>query len=136
MAVSGHNGNNESFISNSSLVGLSIYDENANEIKITKSSNAIDIFIERDKNVNDYSSSIQYINATEINASLESSIFLWNSFKIRSNNASVHIELKSVFYNTSYLLVIKYGSMPILNSTYSDLTSFKIFCPSKYFLIK
>ena len=34
MAVSGHNGNNETLIRMSSSTGLKLYDRNANEIKI------------------------------------------------------------------------------------------------------
>jgi len=77
--------------------------------------------------------SFQYVNATEINAVLVRSLFLMNRFTIKSNNASIHIEIKPVYLNTSYLLFLKYGEMPILNSTYSYFDSFKIFCPSDNF---
>ena len=135
MAVSSHNGNNESFIGNSSLVDLSFYDENTNEVQIRNTSIPIDFIIERDKNVLDFSSSLQYVNATDINSQLENSLFLMCSFIIKSNNASIHIELKPIQSNISYIMVVKFGQLPIINSTYSDFTSFKIFCQSKILLI-
>ena len=55
MAVSGHNGKNETHIGMSSSVGLTIYDSNANEIKITKSLSPIDIFIQRDEHTQNHS---------------------------------------------------------------------------------
>ena len=131
MAVSGHNGNNESLISNSSMISLSFFDENANEIQFINSNHPVDIFIKRDRYLQDFDSTSQYVNATQINIDLENSIFLTNSFKIKSNNASVHIELKPFNLNTSYLMLLKFGNLPILNSTYSDLTSYRVFCPSK-----
>ena len=51
MAVSGHNGDNESFIGFSSSIALSFYDENINELDISNAPNPIDIFISRDPSV-------------------------------------------------------------------------------------
>ena len=64
MAVSGHNGNNESLIGISSSIGLSFYDENSNEIEITQSKSAIDIRIQKDPNTVNYP--FYYVNATNI----------------------------------------------------------------------
>jgi hypothetical protein len=128
MAISGHNGNNETQIGLSSSVGLSLYDENANEIEITQSLSAIDILIERDQNINQRS--YEYVNATNIGF-LTGSFILQNSFKIKMNNASIHIEIKPLNATIAYLLVLKLGYMPLINSTNADYSSFKVFCPSK-----
>ena len=128
MAISGHNGNNETHIGLSSSVGLSLYDENANEIEITQSLSPIDILIERDQNINQRS--YEYVNATNI-CFLTGSFILQNSFKIKMNNASIHIEIKPLNAIIAYLLVLKLGYMPLINSTNADYSSFKVFCPSK-----
>ena len=47
MAVSGHNGKNESHTGMSASIGLTLYDSNANEIKITKFS--VRCFSNKDK---------------------------------------------------------------------------------------
>ena len=132
MAVSGHNGKNETHIGMSSSIGLTFYDENANEIEITQSLSPIDISIQRDQNAPN--TSFEYVNATQLGF-LSGSYFLQNSFTIKSNNASVHIELKPSNLSLGYLVVLKLGYMPFLNSTHSDYTSFEIFCPSKDFFV-
>jgi len=133
MAISGHNGNNETHIGLSSSVGLSLYDENSNELEITQSLSPIDILIQRDQNVSRIK--FEYVNATD-NGFLSGSYFLQNSFKIKMNNASIHIELKPLNTSLAYLLVMKLGYMPLINSTHADYSFFKVFCPSNkdYFL--
>jgi hypothetical protein len=135
MAVSGHNGNNETFIGNSSSIGLSFYDELNNEIQIKDSTNPIEIFIQRDSNV--VHENFQFVNVSEINKNTLDPYLLQNTFTIKSNNASIHVELIPTNTKSSYLFILKLGYLPIINSTYSDFTSFKIFCQSKilsYFL--
>jgi len=131
MSISGHNGNNETFIGMSSSVGLTFYDENANEIKITKSKSPIKFILQRDQNSLNYI--FQYINATSIGF-LPGAYFLQNSFTINMINASIFIELKPLNLSIAYLIVLKLGFMPIVNSTSADYTSFKIICPSKFFI--
>lgn len=126
MAVSGHNGNNESLIGMSASIGLSFYDENMNEIEITQASKPIDLLIKRDLNLNEYI--FQYVNATQIQLS---SFYLPNAFNLSTNNASIHIELKPLNWTLGYLVALKFGYTPIINSSYADISSFKIFCPSK-----
>jgi hypothetical protein len=133
MSVSGHNGNNETHIGMSSSIGLTFYDENANEIEISQSLSPIEIIIQRDKNTQNIT--FEYVNATNIGF-LFGSYFLQNSFKIKTNNASIHIEIKPLNMTIAYLLVVKLGYMPIVNSTSTDFTSFKLFCPSKIFISK
>jgi len=126
MAISGHNGNNETLIGMSSSISLSIFDQNMNELEVAQTQIPIGLIIKRDPNMVDYS--FQYINTTQFQLS---SYFLSNALKLTANNASIHIELKPLNDKLGYLFVLKLGNTPILNSTYSDYTSFKIFCPSK-----
>ena len=127
MAVSGHNGNNETFIGMSSSSDLSLYYANMNEIPISRSKSPIGILIQRDNQQIQYP--FQYVNTSIINA-MENSTYLPNSFTIKSMNASIHIELKPLNTNISYLIVLKMGALPIINSSYADYSSFEIFCPS------
>jgi len=128
MAVSGHNGDNESFIGYSSSIGLSFYDEIINEIDISNAPNSIDIVISRDPSVSQ--TKYQYVNVSQIKLT-SGSYFLLNGFKIKSTNASIHIELKPLNLSIGYLLVMKKSYSPIINSTYSDYDSFRLMCPSK-----
>ena len=80
MAVSGHNGNNETLIGMSSSLGLSFYDyESNNEVPITQSLSPIDIILPRDKSVSKYS--FQYVNATNLEF-LDGSFYLQNNMNI------------------------------------------------------
>jgi hypothetical protein len=126
MAISGHNGNNESLIGMSSSIGLSFYDQNMNEFEITQLKVPIEMIIKRDPQMADYS--FQYINISLLQLA---SSYLSNAFYLTANNASIHIELKPVNFTIGYLFVMKLGYTPIMNSTFADFTSFKILCPSK-----
>jgi hypothetical protein len=126
MAISGHNGNNETKIGLSNSIGLSIYDSKNIEIPITDSS--IDVVIQRDVNMPEIS--YTHINATQLQIS---SGILQNAFNITSTNASIHIELKPINESIGYLVALKFGSSPIINETYSNYDSFKLICPSKQF---
>ena len=119
MAVSGYNGNNETLIGFSSSNGLSFYDENNVQIQITLSQVPIDILIPRDANLPTYL--YQYVNATQIQL-LPGAFYLPNGFNITSNNASIHIELKPLNMNLAYLVILKLGYTPIVNSIYIEIT--------------
>ena len=128
MAVSSHNGNNETLIGLSSSMGLSFYDyDSNNEIPIKKSSSPIDIILPRDKSASKYS--FKYVNATNL-VFHDGSFYLQNNMNITTKNASIHIELKPLNESISYLIVLKLGHLPVINSTYADYSSFKAICPS------
>ena len=131
MAVSGHNGNNETKMGMSTSIGLSFYDKNMKEIEIINTQSPIELIIKRDQNIPDYD--FQYVNISDIKLT---DIYLQNAFNLTANNASIHIELKPLNYSLGYLLVMKLGYPPIFNSTYTDFTSYKIFCPSNSSFIK
>ena len=102
MAVSGHNGNNETLIGMSASIGLTFYDENMNEIEITRSATPIEFTIKRDSNLKEYI--FQYVNATQIQLS---SFYLPNAFNLSTNNASIHIELQPLNWTLGYLIALK-----------------------------
>jgi hypothetical protein len=128
MAVSGHNGNNETHIGLSTASSLSLHDENKNEISVSQSKVPISITLKRDPNLPGYQ--FQYVNATSFGLK-NGSFYLPNGFNIATTNASLHILLEPLNLAIGYLIVIKLGYTPIVNATYADYTSFKIMCPSK-----
>ena len=132
MAVSGHNGNNETLIGMSASIGLSFYDENTSEIKVAKSQSPIKFIIPRGNVLLNETLTFQYVNATQMQLS---SSFLTNGFTITTSNASIHIELKPLNRSVGYLIVMKLGYTPVINSTHADFTSFKLFCPSKFWFL-
>jgi len=123
MAVSGHNGDNETLIGMSNSIGLKFYDESDKEIKITKTNSPLNIFIKRDLKPPAYN----YTYVTPMNNS--TGLYLTNAFRVHAKNASIHIELKPLNNSIGYVLAIKLGATPLINSSYADYTSFKIFCP-------
>ena len=137
MAVSGHNGNNETLIGFSSSLSLSIYDgENFNELNVLANKREpIEVFIQRDSSLSTYE--YQYVNVTNDNDKNANLLYLYNNFNLTSQNASIHIELKmantTLTNSIGYLFVLKYGHLPIVNATYADCDTFRIFCPSRYF---
>jgi hypothetical protein len=138
MAVSGHNGNNETFIGLSSSISLSIYDEeSSNELNIIANNREpIEVFIERDNRLSTYE--YQNVNVTIDNDKNANLLYLFNHFNLTSQNASIHIELKmtntTLANSIAYLFVLKYGHLPIINATHADYDTFKLFCPSIKFL--
>lgn len=127
MAQSGHNGKNESHIGYSYGLDLSFLDENGNEIVIQNIAKPIEMWIPRANN-------IPYDNYLHVNTSnftiLESQQILPNSLNIASTNASLHIQLKPSNINVAYLFLIKFGSSPKLNSTYSSYDFWNALCPN------
>ena len=134
MAVSGHNGNNETLIGLSSSISLSIYDdENFNELNVLANKREpIEVFIERDTSLSSYE--YQYVNVTIDNDKNANLLYLFNNFNLTSQNASIHIELKMA-NSIAYLIVLKYGHLPIINATHADYDTFKLFCPSINFYL-
>ena len=133
MAVSGYNGNNETLTGISSSISLTFYNSYFNEKPVSFSNMPIDVYIERSLNMSQFYS-YQYVNVTQINANFSNdNLFLQNAFNITSNNASIHIELLPLSLNMSYLVLLKFGFIPIVNSTYSDYDVIKILCPSKFY---
>jgi hypothetical protein len=128
MTVSGHNGNNETFIGLSSFVDLSFYDENLNDITIVQSLSPIHIRIERDPNLPTYS--YQYVNVTSFDIP-QKAFFLPNGLNLTAKDASLHIELKPINVSIGYFILVKFGYTPIVNATYADYDAFEILCPNK-----
>ncbi|CAF0973552.1 unnamed protein product, partial [Brachionus calyciflorus] len=129
---SGHNGMNETKIGLSTSLGLSFFNENGVEIKITKSKKNLDLWIPRDKNLPNYP--FQWVNVSNQTIPKSSQI-LPNSFDIQTSNASIHIEIQPdvIDINTiGYLVLVKFGHSPQMNSTYKNYNYWKLMCPQDH----
>jgi hypothetical protein len=127
MATNGHNGENETNVGTSSAVDLGFYNSNGAPLSIKHSLSPIDIWIKRD--VSAINIDFQYVNATSLNVSSRLQ-FLPNCINISSSNASIHIHIKPTnITSVGYLVLVKLGYTPILNSSYADFDFMKIFCP-------
>jgi hypothetical protein len=129
MAPCGHNGNNETNVGISSTVAVNFLDASGNEIPITNSTKKIDIWIPRDPGTSKPTS--QYVNVTENNR--QGSQLLPLGFNITASNSSVHLEFAPVNITVGYVVLVKFGMVPRMNSTFQDYDSWRLFCPSGNF---
>jgi hypothetical protein len=129
--ITGSNGDNETFIGNSKQISLSFYDENKQEIPIKNSKKNLEFLIHRDLSWSSSNTSQDYVfvNASQINLA-EKNHFLPNAITLSGSNVSVHIQIKPIDPNTGYVVLMKFGQTPILNSTLQSFDYWKIFCPS------
>jgi hypothetical protein len=58
--------------------------------------------------------------------------FLQNTVTIQSSSSSIHVQFKPVDSNPNigYLFLLKFGSAPKLNATYSHYDMWQLYCPS------
>ena len=64
MAISGHNGNNETLIGMSNSLGLSFNDLNMNKVEVSLTTTPIDILIKRDLSVQ--TNSFNYVKTNQL----------------------------------------------------------------------
>lgn len=134
MALSGHNGRNESRIGFSYGLDLSFQDQYGNTIPVENTLQPIDMWIPRDPSL--YKDVYTFVDTTKFNLKPSLQI-LPNWFKITSTNCSVHIQLKPAKANVAYLVMLKFGTTPVLNSTNSSYDYWQFLCPnsSQYYTI-
>lgn len=131
MAISGHNGRNESYVGFSYGLDMDFFDENGNRIGVKDTLKPIEYWIPRNKYLpqNYY----VHVNASSVNISRSSQV-LQNGFFINQTNSSVHIQIKPANFSIAYLTLIKLGSSPFINSTYLSYDFWQLLCPnSTYF---
>lgn len=127
MALSGHNGRNESLVGYSYGLDLCFLDENGNEIDVHDTLKPIQMYIPRDSNLpyDQY----EFVNTSNFTVTSENQI-LPNAMRIYGTNASLHIQIKPVNESVAYLILVKFGSTPLLNATTSSYDFWEILCPN------
>lgn len=128
MATSGFNGRNETFIGYSYGLSLSFLDQNGNELAIKNTLRPIQVYIPRDPNLlnNDY----KYVNVSYYTNTSNDSQILPNGLYIYATNASLHIQIKPTNSSVGYLVLIKFGSSPILTSSTQIYDNWTVLCPN------
>ena len=134
MALTAYNGDNETKIGLSKSLSYSLYDQNKNEIEISKQQLPIKFWIPKDTKVQ--VESYKYINASQNSQNKNASNssfqllngFLLQGFRLSGLNISIHIQLKPVNKSIGYLILLKFGDNPIASNEYFD--EWRVFCPT------
>ena len=125
MAFTGHNGDNETFIGYSSTMDLAFYSANSQHIRVANSS-PISFWIPRNL-TNSAMFTFQHVNATNLSVA-SNLVFLPNAFNVTANNASIQIHIRPFDFTKAYLVLLKFGYTPIVNTTYADYDYMKTLC--------
>jgi len=112
----------------STLVSLTILDQNENEVSIgTNMSQSIEIFIPRDPNRIIPAMILQ--NVTSANATPTNQLFQLQYLNITSDlSISVHFEIEPLNSSVAYLFIYKFDQIPQLNSSINQIDGWTIFC--------
>lgn len=130
------NGNNETNVGMSRQSGLSFYDSNNQPVKINKLSKPIDIYINRDPDLNSsVNMTFGLVNTDVIinnRQPQDGNQMLTFPFNLTGANNSLHFQLRpaSLNFTWGYLTFLKFGSTPFYNATNRSFDMFKLFCPS------
>jgi len=129
-ALTGANGDNETYIGNSKQLSLAFYDEDKKEIPITNALTLFEFIIPRDLSFSTTSTSIDYefVNASFMDMS-EKNHFLPNAINTTGANVSFHLQIKPINLNTGYVVLMKLGQTPVLNSSMQSYDYWNIYCP-------
>ena len=121
----------------STSISFSILDRNGNELSFpTLSNNSYRFVIPRDVNLILPPMTLQ--NVTSMNSTPHHLLFNLHYVDLSQLNGisvSIHIEMKPLNSSLAYLLVYKFDSSPVLNSSMSQIDHWSLFCPSKLSLI-
>lgn len=127
LAISGHNGKNESKVGSSKSLEIDFFDDNGKKISIDNIPVPIQLWIPRQSGLYQR---FKYDIGNVKNMSLKSSQQVMPILvDMNASNSSLHVQLKPNNTNIGYLFLVKFGSTPLLNSTYSSYDHWKIFCP-------
>ena len=128
MPVTGNNGDDQVYIGSSHSIGLSFYDEQDNQIQIQSTNIGLNITrIQNGSNV-----PFQYMNVASLIVIAEINQFVTFNFTTISQNYSIHIEIKpdNFSYTNGYFVFVKYGQLPVYNSTDQLFDKWYMLCPS------
>ena len=135
MALTGQNGDNVTNIKSSKSIDFSIMDNNGGEIAVHNQAKPIEVWIAKDTSVKmpDYTfvNLFENNNSNQTNASQQvQNGFRLNGFQLSGANVSIHIQIKPVNNNISYLTLIKFGDNPTFTQTKQSYDLISVFCPN------
>jgi hypothetical protein len=130
VAVVGSNGL-QSNLQHSQAVTVSYFQSTNQPLNVQRLTSPISIWIPRTSNVT--ISPYQLINNNYISTipCVDNDIFLQNSFTIPGPN-SIHVQFKpsTTGLKMGYLVLLKFGSSPKLNSSYASYDLWQLYCPN------
>ena len=116
-------------MSKSSQVSLSMFDENGLPIPVSNLSNPIHVYISKTP-VGNFN--FENVNATNLASLLiqNNTFFVEKSLNINAPNSSIHLQIKPGNLRNGFLVLFKFGDVPVLdiNKAYYDYA--KIMCPN------
>ena len=136
MAYAGVNGDNETNIGASKSLSLSFYDSNNTEIAVnyTEENEAMEFYITR--NVSDELTLFKEYNTSVIKSLMQSAndlTLFYNVFNLSGTHASIHVQIRPKNV-TQYLVFLKYGGLPQLNTRKIDFDAWELFCENGNFI--
>jgi hypothetical protein len=130
VAVAGANGNSLN-LNSSQTVTLSFFQSNNQPLLVQNLTTPLSIWIPRNSEIQVPAYQTIEANYTATMQCGNNDTFLQNSFYINTSS-SIHFQFKPVTSNASlgYLALLKFGSSPQLNSSYSNYDLWQLFCPT------
>lgn len=110
-------------LQDSSLVSLSFFDDNNQEVLMDNSDRYFEIRIK--KNSSKISSSFKYVQTDKLESRIEK--IIWLKFNVSNPKSSIHIQIKTDNDSKAILALLKFNSDPSFKDEIFDI--FKIFCP-------
>ena len=119
-------------------ISFSILDRDGNDVAVTtNTSQPIEIIIPRDVNLLIPPMIVQNVTAASLAAHAQIFNLHYANLSAMTASFSIHLQLRPMSSNLSYLLIYKFDQPPRLNSSINDIDGWTLFCPSNlhtYFL--
>lgn len=126
LSISGFNSRNETYTGSSLGLELSFLDQNGDVIPVQNLLTPIEVWVPRSTSASE--DIYQYVNTSNVTISNDFQL-MPNSVNISSTNASLHIQIRPKNFNLAYLVLVRFGSTPILNRTSAIYDYWTILCP-------
>ena len=112
-------------------ISFSILDRNGNEVDIKADpSHPIEIIIPRDENLLVPPMVLQNVTSLSLVAHAQTFNLHFANLSTMASSFSIHLQLRPLNANLSYLLIYKFDQSPRLNSSISDIDGWSLLCPS------
>ena len=119
-------------------VSFSILDRDGNDVAVTtNSSQPVEIIIPRDENLLVPPMILQNVTSLSLIPHAQTFNLHFVNLSAMTASFSIHLQLRPISSNLSYLLIYKYDQPPRLNSSINDMDGWTLFCSSdlySYFL--
>ena len=119
-------------------ISFSLLDRNGNEVTVqTNLSQPIEIIIPRDQNLPVPSMMLQNVTLLSLRPHAQTFNLHFVNLSTLTSSFSIHLQMRPLNSNLSYLLIYAFDRSPRLNSSINDIDGWSLFCPSSlhtYFL--